>query len=316
MSLMRKLFAFLPLLLLLVVATPAVATNCNTAGGTCFWVGGTGTMDLATDSAHWSNTTGGASCSCEPTNSATLTFDASSGAGTVTAAGGTLAIGAITSGAYTGSLLFDTNNPNVNMTTATVPSFNNSGSGTRTINTGSGTWTITCSGCQAGTLWNWGTLTGCTCTASNSTINMTNNSGGTVSFNGGAPTGNYGTVGFAGKSGFTLSGATTFTTVNLTAPVALLSPNAVTTTITNNFNWTGSSSNWIYVGAASGTTTISVGAGSGTSTCTYCTVRATTFSGGGITFTGTNAIDLGINSGMSFTLPSFGGGGSVGIIGG
>src|SRR5688572_1536024 len=50
-----------------------------------FWVGGTGTADLA-DTTHWAATSGGAGGQSVPGSADTVTFDGSSGSGTVTIA--------------------------------------------------------------------------------------------------------------------------------------------------------------------------------------------------------------------------------------
>ena len=52
-----------------------------------FWVGGTGTWD-ASDTTHWATASNGAGGASVPGSSDAVTFDASSGGGTVTNLGG------------------------------------------------------------------------------------------------------------------------------------------------------------------------------------------------------------------------------------
>ena len=72
-----------------------------------FWVGGTGTWDAA-DTTHWSATSGGGGSASVPGTSDAVTFDASSGGGTVTV-NTTVAVQSITFGAMVGTLDFATN---------------------------------------------------------------------------------------------------------------------------------------------------------------------------------------------------------------
>ena len=62
-------------------------------GGNCFWIGGTGNFS---DTSKWSTTSGGAACTCTPGATDTVTFDASSGAGTATQNNATFTSGAVT----------------------------------------------------------------------------------------------------------------------------------------------------------------------------------------------------------------------------
>jgi hypothetical protein len=67
-----------------------------------FWVGGTGNWD-ASDTTHWSATSGGASGASVPTATDDVTFDASSGAGTATVAAAAVCAN-LTMTAYTGAM--------------------------------------------------------------------------------------------------------------------------------------------------------------------------------------------------------------------
>ena len=152
-----------------------------------FWIGGTGTWDN-TNNTNWSTSSGGANNTTHPTSGDTVTLDAASGGGTVTL-GADISISSITGGAFTGILNFSTYNP-------TMVTFNFSGTGVRTLNMGSGTWTLTGSGA---TIWNTGTATNLTMNTGTSTI-IANYSGstGTRTFNDG-------------------TGASTFNNISITA---------------------------------------------------------------------------------------------------
>lgn len=284
---------------------------------TCFWVGGTGTWNNSTDAAHWSSGTGGSGSTCGatggvPKNAADVaTFDGASGGGTVTV-NTNLSITQITCGAFTGTLDWSANNNSATLANGV----NCSGTGTRTLNLGNGTWTISPAG--NGTYWNFTTTTGLTFNANSSIINHVGGATGTLnSFVGGGLT--YNVVNFSAASGGNttqISNSNTFATVTVTAPMTIEFFAGNTQTITNAFTWTGTANSPLGVlsGAASSLATISVA--SGTSTCTWCAIHDLTFTGGG-TFTASNSLNLGHNAGITITAPSVGGGGGlIGIIGG
>lgn len=136
---------------------------------TKYWIGGTGTWDNTND-LNWSTSSGGSNDTTHPTSGDAVILDAASGGGTVTL-GADIDVASITMGAFTGTLDFGATNP-------TMATFNGSGTGVRTLNMGTGTWTIT--GNNA-TVWNVGTITNLTitgsgiidCTYSGSTGNRT-----------------------------------------------------------------------------------------------------------------------------------------------
>jgi hypothetical protein len=117
-----------------------------------FWVGGTGTWD-ASDTTHWAASSNGAGGQSVPGTSDTVTFDGSSGGGTITLGTNTSVV-SITMGAFTGTF-------NSSTFTVTVQTFNCSGTGTRTLNMGSGQWTVTG---NAATVWDITTFTNLTFT--------------------------------------------------------------------------------------------------------------------------------------------------------
>lgn len=143
-----------------------------------FWVLGTGTWNAASI-LNWSATSGGAPGASVPGSGDAVTFDASSGGGTCTVAYD-FTVTSIVMGAFTGTLDFSANNNH-----PTLSTFSCSGTGVRTLNMGSNTWTVTGNN---GTVWNIQTTTNLTLTGtgtvdftysgSTGTRNILNGSGG------------------------------------------------------------------------------------------------------------------------------------------
>lgn len=271
-----------------------------------FWVGGTGTWD-ASDTTHWAATSGTAGGQTVPGSGDTVTFDGSSGGGTVTVNHASLSVTSITAGAFTGTLDFNTNNNNV---TAQTVDFG--GSGTRTINMGSGTWTLTGTG---GNVWSCNTTTGLTPTFQNAAIVFSGNST-SRNFLAGGPTNGYGSLTInnnSSKGYVNFTGTTTFASMTVGSGNTIALPQA-TTTITGALTITGTSTapgGLVSNGVSAGVATISVGSAS---TIDWGGILAVTRSGAG-TLTATNSLDMGRNSSFtSITPPS--GGAVVGVIGG
>lgn len=267
-----------------------------------FWVGGTGTWD-GVDTTHWSGTSGGAGGQSAPGSSDAVTFDGSSGGGTVTV-NTTVTIQSLTCGAHTGTLEFSANNNNVNLSAA--GGLNASGSGTRTLNLGNGTWSLT--GTQAvggnSNVWNIGTTTGLTFNANSSTIVLSGSSAGSRTFAGGGLS--YNTVTFdanAGGGSLIISGTNTFATLNINGPNNVVFPSGATTTITNAINWAGTSSAPIGVSSSTETTRATISTASGSPTMAWAGLHLMT-GAGGATFTATNSLDLGANTGITITPPN------------
>ena len=136
-----------------------------------FWVGGTGTWD-ASDTTHWAATSGGAGGQSVPGSGDTVTFDGSSGGGTVTL-GYNPSVTSITMGTFTGTLNFGSSSP-------TMQTFSASGTAIRGLTMGSGSWTITGNN---GNIWDFNTITNLTFNRGTAVINCTySGSVGTRSF--------------------------------------------------------------------------------------------------------------------------------------
>lgn len=310
---MKKFLLSIAGLLALCVAyaAPANAANCNVATGICFWVGGTGTMDLATDSAHWSNSTGGVSCSCEPTTTSQLTFDGSSGGGTVTAAASLPAFQSLSVGAFTGTLTFGTNNPNVTLNAGTPTNIILTGAATKTINFGSGTWTLKNT---ASNLWDCTTVGGLTLQASSATFIVNNNFTAAASIIGCGNSASFNMGNWQIGSGQSTAGAPSLATTsgymnNLTLTGGAVDfSNGQTYTVNGTFSTTSTSS----TPAELRSTLSSTIALTNNATASWIAFRGITFSTSHMT--ATNCFNLNGNnfgSGGTCTAPSAGGGGII-----
>ncbi len=129
-----------------------------------FWVGGTGTWN-ATDTTHWAASSNGAGGDPVPVAADDVTFDGSSGGGTVTVQTSVNVL-SITMGAFTGTLDF------TNFPSPTMGTFSGTGTGTRTLKMGNGTWKLT----GTGTVWTTATTTNLTLLGGNATLNPTDQS--------------------------------------------------------------------------------------------------------------------------------------------
>lgn len=176
-----------------------------------FWVGGTGTWDAST-TTNWAATSGGGGGQSVPGSGDTVTIDGSSGSGTITV-NTNFNIISLTCGAMGMTLDFSANN-----NSPTMQTFNCSGTGTRTLNMGSGTWNIT--GNNA-TVWTTQTTTNLTISIGTSTVNFT----------------------YAGGTGTrTLIAGAAFNNLKISAGTDIWNLNSSLTC--NDFNWTGFSGTW------------------------------------------------------------------------
>lgn len=292
----------------------AVSFDANAA--TCFWVGGTGSWSTA-NAASWSSGTGGAGSTCAATGGIpkqatdVATFDGASGGGTVTVDGtmNGVTMASITMGAFTGTLDFSVNNPSMTLT----GTFSVNGGGTRTLNLGSGTFTLTLSN---GNCWDATAIGGLTFNAGTSTLLTSGAVSGTRGFI--LNTLTYATISLgavtATANPHVLSGAATIGTLNMTAPNNVSFATATTFTITNAFIWSGSSSNQFNFFSSSTSAASTISVASGNPTISWAALRFLTFTGGA-TFTATNSFDNKSNPGITITPPSSGGAGGR-IIGG
>ena len=300
---MNKLFGLFLLALAFIV--PPTAANAACSGGACFWIGGTGTVDGTLDNGKWATTSGGASCACVPSTTDSVTFDGSSGTGTVTINMG----GALwTTGAFTMTLAsgltidFATNS---NSWASASGSFAAGGASTKTLNMGSGTFSLQSAACGT----NWDTSgSGLTLNAGTSTISIAACTTATVArrFFGGGKT--YATISVLGGTNSHLHFANagfTAATLTIAAPNTITFANSNTFTITTFTNTTGTSSTPVFItndGPLNGRATIS---SANNWTCTWCSIQYTAFSGGG-TFTANSSFGAN-NTGITVNAPPAGG---------
>lgn len=271
-----------------------------------FWVGGTGNWD-SSDTTHWAASSGGAGGQSVPTSADTVTFDGSSGGGTVTVAA-TLAssntISSLTAGAFTGTLDFATNNPSLTMATMTI-----GGSGTRTINLGSGTFTLTGT---SGTIFDCNTVSNLTLNAGTSTILLSATPSGTRNFLCGAKTLNNITVTNAAMNQSTIDfangGAFTCNNLTFTNVQGVRLNNATTVTISGTWTWDGNSTNQglLYTNGSSATVSVA-----NANVLSWLAVQNITKSGAG-SITVNNGFNGGGNTSVTINAPS-GGASKVGI---
>jgi hypothetical protein len=180
---------------------------------------------------------------------------------------------------------------------------------------GNGTWSLT--GVN-GIAWVMATITNLTWNANGSTISFPSTAitqPAARTFTGGALSYNIISVG-ATTSGLTqFQSASTFATLNITAPTTVSFQSSTTLTITNAINWSGSSSNQIGLfSSAAAQATIS---SANNATMSWVGIYNIKFQGGG-TFTATNSMDMYNNTNVTVTPPAAfsSGGGRTCILGG
>lgn len=268
-----------------------------------FWVGGTGTADLS-DTTHWSATSNGAGGASVPGAADSVTLDGSSGGGTITI-NATFSWASLTMGAFTGTLDFATNNNSI-----TLGFFSGSGTGARTLNMGSGTWTITAT---SGSVWDNTTVTNFTLNQGTSTILLSATAIGSRTLALATKTYNNITVTNAVRSNFwvqftgaaTIAGALVLTNVG-----GARFANAVTLTITGaiTYNGTSAASPALFVADGNGIATLSVGSASSLDSLV---VQNITKAGAG-SISVANGYDAGGNTSVTITSPPSGGGRCIG----
>jgi hypothetical protein len=255
----------------------------------------------------WSTTSGVTTTPTGPPAAGdTVTLDALSGGGTITVGTSintTNTVTNITMGTFTGTLDFSVNNPSITVTTA----FINSGTGTRTLNLGSGTFKLSATN---GTVWDFTTVTGLTFSASASTLlvsgSLTNQRsiilGTSMSYN-------IITITNTGSQCMRtiLTSASSVATLNLTPPL-WVQPNG-NWTIASALNISGTAyNNTVTMLAFDATTTWTLGASGGAAN--WCAIGNMTFATNSLT--ATNSFDLKGNSNVTITGPSGGGGFVIG----
>lgn len=303
---MKKILTALRFALALLMAGPSgafAAARFAVCTVTCTWDG--------SSTAMWSATTGGATGASVPAAADTVTFDANTCVGGVTCTttvNTNFSITSLTTGACTalttGCVIdFSANNNSPTVQTASI-----TGSGTRSLNCGTGTWTFTTT--AAGNFWNAATTTGLTFTCSSATFSLTGSTTVLRGFSGGGLS--YGTLNLgtnATRGPVSMTGSNTYAALGIAAGTQVYFANSPT--ITAAATWTGTSSLPIGIvgenGGVGTAVTMTMGAAS---TCSWCAITGVILAGAG-SLTASNSFNLGQTSGVSLTItpPSAGGGG-------
>lgn len=264
------------------------------------WTGGTGTWSTS-NGASWSGGT-------VPANGDTIVFDGTSGGGTVSVDSSIngMSFTSITMGAFTGTVDFSVGNPNLTITSV----LSVTGTATRGLNLGSGTFTYTSTN---GTFADFTTISGLTLTASASTFFYNGAASVAAALQGGGASLGTLSVGAATSQGpLLITGGATFAGLSITGPRVVTIASGSTVTISNAFNITGSSSalTGIMSNSTIATAALVLGANS---TISWTALRGLVVSGS--TLTASSSFDLKGNSGTYTVTAPTGGTSGGGIIG-
>lgn len=187
---------------------------------------------------------------------------------------------------------------NANGKNVTCGSFDSSGTTARTLNIGSGTWTVS----GSGTAWNCATSTNLTVTGTG-TISMTSASAKTFAGGGKAwPTLNQG-----GTGALTITGANTFANITNTVQPATITFPASTTTTVSAFGVSGTSGNLVTLNSSSAGTQATLSDASGVNSVSFCDIKDINATGGATwsSFTSNGNVDSGNNVGWDFFAQAF-----------
>lgn len=205
--------------------------------------------------------------------------------------------------AFTSSSAFTLNNGV--FTTAnfafTAPSFNASNTDTRTANFGSSTITLN----GTGTVMNFGVSTGLTFNSGTSTIVVSDASGTSKTFNGGAQTFNNVTFTGGGAGVVLIQTANTFNNLTLGAPKTYTFTSAVTNTILGNFLPLASVGNVVTINASVGGSRSILSKASGIVSGDYLNITDSSATGGAYWAAGNNSTNGGNNLGWVFGAATF-----------
>lgn len=279
-----------------------------------FWVGGTGTWNNS-NTTSWSTTSSGGGGASVPGTSDVAIFDGSSGGGTVTVdspnGAGVVTVQGITMGAFTGTLDFATNDNAVTWS-GTVSL---TGTGSRTLNMGDGTWTCT-AGASATTVWDATTTTNLTFNKNAANIVFSATPAANRQFIGGGLTYNNLTVtngtAASGSRLFSFTTAATFNNLTFTNCRYILMQAATTITVSGTLSYDGASTSFGVLTTNTGVAgTISV---ANANTLNYLVIGNITKSGAG-SITANDSYDMGNNTSVTINNPT---GGTAGarVIGG
>lgn len=181
--------------------------------------------------------------------------------------------------------------------------FNSTGTETRTVNMGSGNWTLRYSQTPAASAWLVDS-TGLTFDKGSASITLTGTGTGERTFGGGGLTYNDLIIGGStGVSSLLVTGSNTFGTISSTKTVAhTIKFTAGTTTTVADFAVDGTSGNLVTITSATAAAHTLVKSGGGTIDVAYANISYSTASPAS-TWNASNSTDSGNNSGWSFNTP-------------
>ena len=180
----------------------------------------------------------------------------------------------------------------------TAGSFSSNNSNTRTLNMGSGTWTLL-SAPPPGA-WDTTTTTGLTFNPSTSTISVT--SAATKAFNGGGLT--YYNLNQGGAGQTNISGSNAFNDITNTVQPATLRFTAGTTQTVSNFSLSGTAGNLITINSLTPGSQFTLSKASGTVNAQYLSIQDSVATGGAVwnALTSNGNVNAGNNTGWIFSL--------------
>lgn len=194
---------------------------------------------------------------------------------------------------------FNANNFNV---TATI--FNSSNSNTRTLTMGSGTWTIGATAVSQANIWTTSTATNLTFNKDTANIVVPTGVAGVRYFLTGGLTFNGLTIDSNSSRGaIAFTGSGTFSSWTIGAGNVIEIFGGTTMTVSTAFSLTGTPSLPVSLRTSSVGIVGTISVPSGSVSMAWGAVRDITFSGGA-SFSSTNTLDLGNNTGMGFSAPS------------
>jgi hypothetical protein len=273
-------------IVLSVSSSPAIYGN---------WINGTGTSFLGSGRIIFSGQTTQTITSASKTFTQPLTIDAVSGSVTLQDAFATSAVS--TTAILLTSGTFDANEYNVTLSSTGATGVSISGTLTRTLAIGSGTWTI------AGTTgWVATAATNLTVTGSG-TISLTSASAKT--FAGGSFSYSGITLNQGGAGDLTITGSNTFGNITNTIQPATVLFTAGTTSTFSNFSLSGTAGNLITIGSVTAASH-TLSKASGTVSGDYLSISRSTATGGALWYAGANSTNGGNNTGWIFTAPPSG----------
>ena len=184
--------------------------------------------------------------------------------------------------------------------------FDSNYSNTRTLNMGSGTWTLT----GTGTVWNFATVTGLTLNKDTANILLSNTTTTARTFAGGGQTYNKLTIGGAtGTSTLTFTGSNTFSELASTKTVAhTLSFTGGTTQTVGAWTITGTVGNVVTIQSSAAASHTLTKTGGGIVSADYLSISRSTATPSDTWYAGANSTNGGSNSGWIFTAPPTAGG--------